>query len=71
MNILSSKEHVISELKKAGINICLTRTVGYNAFSLVYESYGFFCVNAIDGTSFEATQNFQKLYSNINILIGN
>ena len=71
MNILSSKEHVINELKKAGINICLTRTVGYNAFNLVYESYGFFAVNAVDGTSIDLVDDFKKLYSNINILIGN
>ena len=71
MKTLESKTQVISELKKFGIEICLSRTVGTNSFILVYESYGFFAVNAVDGTSFELVQNFCKLYSNINILIGN
>lgn len=71
MTTLESKTHVISELKKAGIQICLSRTTTHNSFNLVYESYGFFAVNAIDGTSFELVQNFNKIYSNINICIGN
>ena len=71
MKTLESKTHVISELKKAGIQICLSRTTTHNSFNLVYESYGFFAVNAIDGTSFELVQNFNKIYGNINICIGN
>ena len=71
MKTLESKTEVISELKKAGIKICLSRTNTHNSFTLVYESYNFFAVNAIDGTSFELVQNFNKIYSNINICIGN
>jgi hypothetical protein len=65
MTTLKSKTHVISELKKAGIQICLSRTTTHNSFNLVYESYGFFAVNAIEGTSFELVQNFNKIYGNI------
>jgi hypothetical protein len=71
MATLISKDHVISELKKFGIQICLSRTVGTNCFNLVYESYGYFAVNAVDGTSIDLVDDFKKLYSNINILIGN
>ena len=71
MRTLETKAQVITELKNAGIEIKLSRTTTHNSFNLVYESYGFFAVNAIDGTSFELVQNFYKLYSNINICIVN
>jgi hypothetical protein len=70
MKTLETKTQVISELKNAGIEIKLSRTTSHNSFNLVYESYGFFAVNAVDGTSFELVQNFYKSFSNINIRIG-
>jgi len=71
MKNLQTKEHVKSELRNAGINISLTRTVGYNSFNLVYETYGFFVVNAVAGTNFETVRNFTKIWDNINICIDN
>ena len=71
MKNLQTKEQVKSELNKAGINISTTRTVGYNSFNLVYETYGFFVVNAVVGTEFETVRNFTKEWNNINICINN
>ena len=69
MNQLRTKKQVTEELNKAGINICLTRSVGCNSFNLVHECNRFFTVNAIAGTEFETTKKFSQTWSNINILI--
>lgn len=71
MATLQTKEQVKSELKNSGINISLTRTSGYNSFNLVYETYGFFVVNAVAGTNFETVKSFTKIWNNINISIDN
>jgi hypothetical protein len=71
MNALKSKEQVNTELKNAGINICLQRTVGHNSFHLVYETYGHFVVNAVAGTDYRRTREFTQKFHNITILIDN
>jgi len=71
MTTLQSKDQVKQELQKAGIEICTTRTVSYNSFNLIHESYGFFVVNAKAGTSFDKVRWFTSCFSNINICIDN
>lgn len=71
METLKTKEQVKTELNKSGISICLSRSVGYNSFNLVYESYGQFVVNAVAGTSFDSIKEFTKHWGNINICIDN
>jgi predicted Fe-Mo cluster-binding NifX family protein len=71
MKNLANKIEVANELKNAGIEICLTRTVGYNAFNLVYETYGLFVVNAKAGTCHKKVREFCANFSNINICINN
>ena len=71
MKNLQTKQEVMNELQKAGIGICLSRAVGYNSFNLVYETYGFFVVNAVAGTSIEAVREFTNIWDNINICIDN
>lgn len=71
MATLTSKEHVEKELEKAGIEICLTRKIGYNAHRLVYESFGHFVVNAKAGTAHDHAQIFAQTFGNITISINN
>ena len=71
MKTLTSKAEVKNELEKAGIEICNTRTVGYNSFNLIYETYGFFVVNAKNSADYKKVREFTSVFSNINICINN
>lgn len=71
MTKLLNKQDVQSKLTSFGIEICNSRTVGYNSFSLIYETYGHFVVNAKAGTDYKIVREFGSTFSNITILINN
>lgn len=66
---LQNIEEVETKLKKAGINICLTRCTGVNSFHLIYPCFGFYYVNAQENTPFQKVESFMKQFENINIVI--
>ena len=69
VNKIESKEQLRKELKKAGIKICLSRSIGCNKFNLIHESYGTFYVNATFDTSWKQTFPFMNNWVNVNISV--
>jgi hypothetical protein len=68
---IKNKAHLRCELEKFGIKIKLSRSVGYNSFNLIYESYNTFCINADENTTFETSRKFTDKFTNVNILLNN